>query len=397
MSSQRTTQSIGPLLCAVAYLARAPRFALPLALAFGSSLTLSLVSAASADSADAARDILDQSVSVGKEIQIAIKDSWTLILTGPLFVDICTLGAIVMALLVGAWAILWLNGNFNPNDSKAVALSAEQLFCAIFLAILLGTPVERGKLLGTFALASHEVFNGVTDQLVANLQSNIQGDIIAQASIKNSLESAVPQDIQACAAIDDVKKRDFCLQRTDDRYKSILSTYPNQGWAAQLYERIHSTINAALSKDSQNAWDPLGDIASGASSYVGALGQGAATLVIRGALLSFGTAFIVALEHSLLLTAMVCPIFIGWAFSSLAFEPFLAWILGYIGVGSALGMYKIILGVVSLTILKSPPNDPLLYPMVIAVFGVPLTLILVGGGGLAIFGGISRSISGLKK
>jgi hypothetical protein len=261
----------------------------------------------------------------------------------------------------------------------------------MMIVILLGTPVERGKLLGDLGLKSHDTMVGITDELVSNLSSTIQGNVIDQAQKKAALEAEIPQQIEECWGIDDVEKRDFCLLRVDDALKAGLSNYPNEGWALQTYERYHEVINSSLSAQSQDDWDPLGDVIGGINSATGAIGQGIAFQIIRSVLISFGSAYLVLLEHGMLLTFLVVPLFLGVALMSQGFDPVIAWAMCYFGLGAALAMYKIVLGLVSITILNSPPNDPLIMPLVLSIGSIFLSLILIGGGGVAIFGGLTRT------
>jgi hypothetical protein len=272
-----------------------------------------------------------------------------------------------------------------------MSVTTEKVVIVIMILILIGAPVNRGKLLGTVVLAAHDVMVGITDELVSKLSANVDGDVIDQAQTKSALETQIPQEIEECLSIDDIPKRDFCLLRTDDKLKAFLSDYPNQGWALQTYELYHKFINNSLSENSKDPFDPLGDIGKSFNSVVGGVGQGLAFQVIRSVLISFGSGYLILLEHGMLLTGLVCPLFLGVSLSSQEFDAIKAWALCYFGLGAALTMYKIVLGLVSLTILNSPPNDPLVMPLVLTIGSIFLSMILIGGGGVAIFGGITRT------
>jgi hypothetical protein len=344
-----------------------------------------------ADSGNAAQDIIEQNTKVGQEIQIAMRQTWLDVLQGPLFVSVCNIGAILAGLCLVFFFFVWLKSVANPNDPAVMSVSTEKIVIVLIIFLLIGAPVNRGKLLGTVVLAAHDVMVGITDQLVGQLSANIKGDIFAQANKKNTLETDIPQQIDECLAIDDVAKRDFCLLRTDDILKAELSNYANQGWAQQTYERFHKSINDFLSENSNDQWDPLGDIGKGVNAATGALGQGIVFQIIRSILISFGSGYLILLEHGMLLTGLVCPLFLGVSLSSQEFDAIKAWAMCYFGLGAALTMYKIILGLVSLTILNSPPNDPLVMPLVLTLGSIFLSMILIGGGGVAIFGGITRT------
>jgi hypothetical protein len=348
------------------------------------------------DSANAAKDVLEQNVKVGQEIQIAMKQTWIDVLQGPLFISVCNIGAMLAGICLLIFFFIWFKGIASPDDKAVLAITVEKMLIVTMIFILIGAPTNRGKLLGTVVLQGHDVMVGMTDQLVGSLSSTIQGDIVQQAQKKSQLETEIPQKIEECFVINDQAKRDFCLQRVDDLMKGGLSDFSNQGWAQQTYERYHKVINEALSNDSQDKWDPIGDLGKTVNSATGAIGQGLVFQIIRSILISFGSGYLIALEHGMLLTGLVCPMFLGVALSSIGFDAIIAWFMCYGGMGAALTTYKIILGLVSLTILNSPPNDPLIMPLVLTFGSIFLSLILIGGGGVAIFGGLTRTAGAMR-
>ncbi len=263
-----------------------------------------------AQSGKAAQEIIEQNTKVGREIQIAMKQTWLDVLQSPLFISVCNIGAILAGLCLLLFFFVWLKSVANPNDPAVMSVTTEKIVIVIMIFILIGPPVNRGKLLGTVVLAAHDVMVGITDELVSNLSANIDGDIIDQAQIKSALETQIPQEIEECLTIDDIPKRDFCLLRTDDKLKALLSDYSSQGWALQTYERFHADINNLLSSDSKDAWDPLGDYQGAVKSLWGGIGQGLAFQVIRSVLISFGSGYLILLEHGMLLTGLIQGYFI---------------------------------------------------------------------------------------
>jgi hypothetical protein len=135
--------------------------------------------------------------------------------------------------------------------------------------------------------------------------------------------------------------------------------------------------------------DPLGSMAGAATGAV-------SSAFIRGFLLTFGSAFLLAMEHGMMMTGLVSPIFLGLSFVTKGWTAITSWAIGYFGFGLVLLFYKLQIGLVSLTILKAPATDPLLYPLVISIFSIITSFILVGGGGIAIFTSLARSIPGPK-
>jgi hypothetical protein len=344
---------------------------------------------------NAAKDIIEQNQSVGREIQIATQQVWPDVLQGPLFLSICNVAAILFALSFLVLLFRWVRGRLHDKVETA-ANTIETLMAVALIVLLFGTPVNRGRLLGTIALQSHAVIDGGSNFVVKNLSSTVQGDVIAQASAKASIEAEFPQSIESCLGIDDVKKRDFCLLRVDDKVKGDLQAFRGNGWSEELYNRYHNYIQTRISKDSKDDFDPLNTVGSVVQSAVGAIGGGVAYLVIRGVLISFGSAFLMILQYAGILTALVSPFFIAAAFYASAYQPILMWAVCFFGLGFVNLLYKIVLGLVSLTVLKSPPSDPLIFPMIISIGSIPLSIWLTRAGGIAILGGVASYASSRK-
>jgi hypothetical protein len=346
-------------------------------------------------SQNAAQDIIKQNEAIGREIQIATQQTWIDVLQGPLFVSICNVAAILFALSFLAFGLIWLRHALHPKSTLGM-VTFEKIFVVALITILIGTPVNRGKLLGSVVLNLHYVQIGVANFIVSGLSGEVQKDIIGQAGAKQEVELIFAQETEKCLNVDDAKKRDFCLLRVDDRIKGLLTDYQNTGWAQELYDRYHRAIQDLVSKNSKEEWDPLGSVATAASNVIGGIGGGVSYLVIRGVLLSLGSAYLLTLEYAGMLTGLICPFFISATLVKDQYDPLGMWAVAYFGIGFATILYKIVLGLVSLTILKSPPTDALVMPMVLSIGAIFLSIILTRAGGIAILSGAGSFVSGRR-
>ncbi len=344
---------------------------------------------------NAAKDIIEQNQAVGREIQIATQQVWSDVLQGPLFLSICNVSVILFAISFLVLLFRWVRGRLHDKVETA-ANTVEKLMAVALIALLFGTPVNRGRLLGTIGLQSHAVTDGASNLVVKNISSTVKGDVIAQATAKASIEAEFPQSVESCLGIDDVKKRDFCLLRIDDKVKGDLQVYRGNGWSEELYNRYHNYIQTRISNDSKDDFDPLNTVGSVVQSAVGAIGGGVAYLVIRGVLISVGSAYLMILQYAGILTVLVSPFFIGAAFYANAYQPVLMVSICFFGIGFANMLYKIVLGLVSLTVLKSPPSDPLVFPMIISIGAIPLSIWLTRAGGIAILSGVGSYVGSRK-
>jgi hypothetical protein len=354
-------------------------------------MLFNLLFAASGDGNGAA-NIANNSLAIARELDIALQTTWKTTLTGPLYTAICNIGAGILAFGAFYGLASVLRREMHKN-SVTPFISAEKIVVVMVLVLLLGTPVSRGKGLSELSFFAHRQFQNAGNSLLSNISKDIQSDINQQAQTKTNLESIIPQKIQACWEIDDKEKRDFCLQRLDDSIKGETQQYAQQGWASQLYERWHKDINDGLSAEKQDEWDPVGSLTNGAASIVGGIGQGVAYSIIQSVLITFGTAFLYVINQAALISFEVLPIFIGAAPFSEDFQSIKVSVGGICALEGAGILYKIIVAQVSLTVLNSPPNDPLLTPLMLAVVAIAMSLALVAGGGVGLIS-IFSSVSG---
>lgn len=341
--------------------------------------------------ADAAKSIIEQSNAVGREVQLATDTTWEQILSGPLFLACCNLGAIIFGLSILVAGVLWVASTVDPQR-ELPTITLEVLFISILIAILLGTPANRGKLLGEVTLQVHKVKDGAANLVVSSLSAEVGKDVIGQAQAKSAIESSFPVELETCLAIDDVKKRDFCLLRADDQIKSGLIRYQNTGWAQTLYERYHNVIQQSLTRESKDKFDPLATAGKVVGGALGAITGGASVLFMRGFLISIGTAYLWLLGLADILTGLVLVFFIAAALFSKTYNPAVVGIMAFLGVGFANLFYKLTLGIASLAVLNSPPTDPLIFPLIITLGGIPLSIWLVRAGGLSIVGGVGSFV-----
>jgi hypothetical protein len=331
-----------------------------------------------------AGEIIKNAQTIAREIDIAMSGTFIDTLKGPLYKEVCTLGAGVL-LFAGLFGLAAVLRSEMHKQAFTPLIPVEKIIVIFILVLLLGAPVNRGKALGELSLFSHRQFQTIGNNLLGNISAGIESDVAQQAQTKLQWETLIPGEVEKCLTINDLPKRDFCLQRLDDRIRGETESYSQAGWAKQLYDRWHSEINGWLSENTKEPWDPLGDIGKGLSSAAGGIGQGVAYLVIQGVLVAIGSGFIYADTQVTLISYLVLPVFLGLALFS---EEYTAAKVGLGGVAALEGasiLYKILNANIALTVLNSPPNDPLLMPVVLAGLAIGLSLALIGGGGLGIF------------
>jgi hypothetical protein len=116
--------------------------------------------------------------------------------------------------------------------------------------------------------------------------------------------------------------------------------------------------------------------------------------LIRAVLYGLQWMVVNLLEAALLLTALFAPIAMGLSLLPFQGRPIIAWLIGFISLfGVQLG-YNIVVGLVASRIVESGAEmvTDVGFAMVLA-FGAPvLSLLIAGGGGVAIYRGLSNNV-----
>ncbi|MGK7875420.1 MAG: hypothetical protein AB4426_19605 [Xenococcaceae cyanobacterium] len=115
--------------------------------------------------------------------------------------------------------------------------------------------------------------------------------------------------------------------------------------------------------------------------------------IIRFILRAIQWAFVNILEAALLLTAAFAPIAMGLSLLPLQGRPIFAWLTGFISLfGLQLG-YNIVVGLTAVVIVNSNAEliTDVAFLFFLAVFAPILATLIAGGGGIALYRGISSS------
>jgi hypothetical protein len=116
--------------------------------------------------------------------------------------------------------------------------------------------------------------------------------------------------------------------------------------------------------------------------------------IIRLILSSLQWAFVNMLEAALLLTALFGPIALGLSLLPLQGRPIWAWLTGFISLfGVQLG-YNIIVGLVAVVVVRAGGElaTDIAFLAFLSIFSPALALLIAGGGGIALYNGISNNV-----
>ncbi|MBD2666215.1 hypothetical protein [Richelia sinica] len=119
--------------------------------------------------------------------------------------------------------------------------------------------------------------------------------------------------------------------------------------------------------------------------------------IIRFILYALQWGFVNILEAALLLTALFAPIAMGLSLLPLQGRPIWAWLTGFISLfGVQLG-YNILVGLTAVVLVKSGAAlaSDFAFMFFLSIFAPILAVLIAGGGGMAIYNGISANVKGL--
>lgn len=119
--------------------------------------------------------------------------------------------------------------------------------------------------------------------------------------------------------------------------------------------------------------------------------------IIRFILYSLQWAFVNILEAALLLTALFSPIAMGMSLLPLQGRPIWAWTTGFLSLfGIQLG-YNIIVGLAAVVLVNSGAElaSDVAFLFFLSIFAPILAVLIAGGGGIALYNGISSNIKQL--
>jgi hypothetical protein len=119
--------------------------------------------------------------------------------------------------------------------------------------------------------------------------------------------------------------------------------------------------------------------------------------IIRFILYALQWGFVNILEAALLLTALFAPISLGLSLLPLQGRPIWAWLTGFITLfGIQLG-YNIVVGLTAVVLVKSGAAlvSDVAFLFFLSIFAPGLAILVAGGGGVALYNGISSNVKSL--
>ncbi|MGK7905861.1 MAG: hypothetical protein AB4040_01330 [Synechococcus sp.] len=336
----------------------------------------------------------EQLVSNTRNTVGAVRESfntlWETVLSGSLYDALADM-AIALALLFVGWNVIKVvvletsEGHFGYSQRYL-----PDLVWAVILTLLLASPTGVPNLAG-YTLQARSAINSASTRILDALSIDLAfpngDDVVVQAQLKSQAQLIVSDALRSCAAIGDGPQRNICLEDARIQMDDLLSPYYGfrgaLNWAQNLYNQLALNIQNAMDLRYASAafWHAL-------FRDLGAIVRPASTLAIVGILYAWAGAFEWLMEMSLLLTAIIGPIFLGLSMIPTVSRYFYLWVtaIGSIALGKV--GFNIVSGLAGYIIVTTPGSNPLIGALFISIAAPILALTLIGGGGLGIYAGL---------
>ncbi len=334
---------------------------------------------------------IDNNKAISDAVRESLKQTWIDAFTSPLYNNIAFVGATFAVLFIGLWTAQFLRQHLGEGDG-GIAKGLPELLFPFFLVLLLANPSvdgsSNGPMLGSLTLSAHNFMNEVSDFILTKLTGETSSRPITEIGVKTWAQSAAANAITECAKLPEQETRNECLVEADEKIKQVLSQYQDKPWARELYLQLQEQIRAAFENPSDyNTTDWWGRLFGGAGTAM----QPIFSQAILGLTMAIGAAFIIVLEIIQLITGLVGPIFLGISVLPVPGTPWTSWLISFFGISFVNICYKIMVGYTAITMLNAGPSDPLVYPLIISIFGVVFAVLLAAGGGISLFSAIART------
>ena len=325
----------------------------------------------------------------------ALASLWGTALQGPLFWGVSQAGALVAALFIGLWVVVWIKKNVH-SDYPVGPENMGSLLLALFLvALLFSARPDQNNILGRSWIGLNEFGNFISDVAIRGLSTTAIDDSLVAAQRKQSVQVRADSDFKRCSKLPGGTTRDQCLIESADRVKNSLGPYLDRDWAKELNVAWQKKFVYATSVPGNYLPIP---VTGKADLDLGVIVNSAVSKSIVAALWLLVVAFLMALGYFKVITAVISPLFIGLSFVSIDRDlPVLKVVRGFVTLILVEITFKILIGFVSEIIVNSPPQDPLIVPLLLTFFGIPFAFVLARGGGSGLFAAALGTIALLRR
>jgi hypothetical protein len=343
------------------------------------------------------RTILEDNISQIQKVQSAWDTRWLDIFSGSngLYDGINKFAAIIVVGAFIAFAVTWV----KEAIERGIFPALPHVLWVILVFVLL---YDNGRMLGSLTLGLRNLINDQT-RIVLEVQIGQASmlDALNDVIVSQQAKTVIQQQYAACEAKIGQAQID-CFQEAGNRAKAIIDRqYRAKGWFTAGVQRLWAHIDVIGQRLQQEAKDhPSKDAATLTGdllteSLMATAGQAIAQQLLK----SFQWAFTNMLELAMLLTGLIGPLAVAGSILPLGSRPIWAWLIGFSSLGLAKFSYNVIVGLAATVVVAADAQSSadIGFLLLISILAPILALAIAGGGGMAVFrgmsGGITRMIS----
>lgn len=338
--------------------------------------------------ANAPEDFINASNNLSSLIRGSFESAWPLWLGSGLYKQIGTLGLSVAIPFAGIWAYKWLfqEGSYISHSGR------RDLALLLLVLVLIGSPTQRGSLLGQLTHGVHRVSYSINDTILQGVNQIVgSSDVVTEVGAQNAARTVVELAIERCGAIEDKKSREGCYDSAEGQMKAIIDSwvggpFSTPAWTTQLYNELFQRLQVARAQTSTRSSFFLGNAGKELSGITAKL----ASSIAMGFLMATGTAFLLVLEIVSLGTALIGPFAVGASLIPVGGRPFVGWATGFLALAIARLTYGLVITIMAFLFYTGIGGllSTAVIPIVVGFLGPLIAVAAATGGGLAIFNGL---------
>jgi nitrate reductase NapE component len=337
------------------------------------------------------RTIIEDSINQVKSVQGAWDKRWLDIFSGSngLYDGINKFAAVIV---VGAF-IFFAVGWIKDAIERGIFPALPNVIWVLVVFVLL---FNNGQMLGSITLGMRNLINDQT-RIVLEVQVGEVSmlDALNDVIVSQQAKTLIQQQYADCEAKEGKAQID-CFVEAGKRAKQVIDQeYKAKGWFTAGVERLAAHIDAVsqrVAKEQKGNLDNSGFVgALMADNLIATAGQAAAQKILKG----FQWAFANVLELSMLLTGLIGPLAVAGSIMPLSSRPIWAWLIGFFSLGLAKFSYNIVVGLAATVVVgaEAQSSNDIGFLLLISVLAPILALALAGGGGMAVFRGVSGGVT----
>lgn len=322
---------------------------------------------------DSPADIIQNTKDISAEVDTGIAVLWDF-LKSPLFLRVSNVGALVAALGIGFWIIKWIK-DVAKSDEFFISDKMPQIAFGLLLAVLLGAPTDRGKLLSDVLVGFDRVSSNLSNTVLVAARSDPEEDPVASVQVRQAVVERATQDAKACEEFPLVSpERTSCIGEAIERLQASLDNYKDEEWAKSLENRWVRYL-AGLTNDSIGQYGQARstrDVQAAREFLESGLNK-----ALVGITFAFAVVWLLLLRIAKPLISVIFPLYIGLSFIPSSNPPVVKAIGLLMDAVVIEIVFKILLSMVAQLALAMPLElSSLVIGLLLTFGGIPLSVVL---------------------